>query len=703
MSAVPPHGPRRRASARPARPTPAARASGAGLSRPARVARAFASLARVELLGVVRDRRAMFAAFVLPLLLFPLLFWLGGLFERMGEERMAAQSVKVALDLRGLSPGVQDKLRAKLLASGPTELSEVDAAALADFDLSIPAGEVERERAAALLADGHALLFAREDRAGGPPRLSRWSRSTDETAVEADRRLAAVVEELRIEERELRIVQALRLDPGAPFEAQARDIADPAIARGKQLGRWAPLVLLFTLIGSAAWVVLSAFAGEREAGTLETLLVQPVPGRVVAWAKFAVVVAVTLASLGANLLGFQLAVQTGLVSGMAADAQAAISPLKSLASVAVFLPCVLLTCSVLCVATARAKTFREGQNLLLPLLLGLLVPMVPLPDADLGLKHAAALLPFAGAALAVREVLGGQPLFHLVALCVVSQLAWSFVFVRRVGDLLDGEKALMAGDVEREVQARAVQSRRALRFALAAILCIYVLGGMLQGLDLAWGLLATLWGIALPFALLSARGTARRAGEPLVEALGLARLPLAGVAGALLLAPALAKGAEHLFQLQQQVLPLPSGYEAGGPLAGLFALPAWALLFLVAFTPAICEELLFRGALLSGLRRDHGTAKSIWISAILFGLVHASVHRLAPTTLLGALLAGLVLSSRSVWPAIALHGSYNAILVLQGLAARDGGTLAWLPAWSPWLALPGLALCAHAHVRARSA
>jgi sodium transport system permease protein len=624
------------------------------------------------------------------------------LFERLGEERMASQTVKVALDLRGLQADVQDKLRGKLVSSGPIEFVDVDAGALLDFDLSAPAGELERERAAGLLADGHALLVARAGGDGGPPRLARWTRSTDETAMEADRRLAAVLEDLRVEERERRIVEALRLDPGAPFEAQARDVADPAVARGKQLGRWAPLVLLFTLIGSAAWVVLSAFAGEREAGTLETLLVQPVPGRLVAWAKFAVVVAVTLASLGANLLGFQIAVQAGLVSGMAADARAAISPLKSLATMAVFLPCVLLTCSVLCVATARAKTFREGQNLLLPLLLGLLVPMVPLPDADLGLKFAAALLPFAGAALAVREVLGGEPMALLVASCVVSQLAWSFVFVRKVGDLLDGEKALMAGDVEREAQARAVQSRRALHFAVAAMLCIYVLGGILQGLDLALGLAATLWGIALPFAVLSARGTARRAGESLVEVLGLARFPLAGVAGAVLLAPALAKGAELLFALQQRLLPLPSGYDAESLFAEIHSLPTFALLLLVAVSPAICEELLFRGALLSGLRRDLGAAKSIWISAILFGLVHASIYRLAPTTILGALLAALTLSTRSLWPAMALHAAYNAVLVLQGLAGRDGDALVWLPEWSPWLAPIGLALCAWSHARART-
>jgi membrane protease YdiL (CAAX protease family) len=83
-------------------------------------------------------------------------------------------------------------------------------------------------------------------------------------------------------------------------------------------------------------------------------------------------------------------------------------------------------------------------------------------------------------------------------------------------------------------------------------------------------------------------------------------------------------------------------------------------------------------------------------------LVHASIYRLAPTTILGALLAALTLSTRSLWPAMALHAAYNAVLVLQGLAGRDGDALVWLPEWSPWLAPIGLALCAWSHARART-
>jgi sodium transport system permease protein len=220
---------------------------------------------------------------------------------------------------------------------------------------------------------------------------------------------------------------------------------------------------------------------------------------------------------------------------------------------------------------------------------------------------------------------------------------------------------------------------------MGAIFALYVVGGALQAWNLVLGLALTLWGIALPLALLSARGTARRARESLGQTLGLTRVAPLALLGALLLAPALALGAGELFALQQRILPLPDGYNAESMLGALLTLPLWAKLFLIAITPAICEELLFRGALLSGLRRDHGWWRTTLIVAVLFGLVHASIYRFLPTGLLGAILAMTTLSSRSLWPAIALHAAYNGLLVMQG----EGWTV---PAASAWLALPGLAL-----------
>lgn len=678
--------PPRKFVASPRRAPPTGR-HGPGLSRPADPRAAFLSLLRVEMLAVLRDRRAMVTAFVLPLLLYPLMFWLGRTFEELGKQRMESELVGLAVDLRALDEGTRTDLLAKLRESGPTDVREVDAGALASIDASAPPAAEEKRIAEALLADDEVLLVASgPDEAGGVPVVRRWLRLTDELALEADSRTTGALESVRLAARTRRMEALPGGDPGARVVARPVDIADPVSARGRAIGLWAPLVLLFTLIGAASWVALSAFAGEREAGTLETLLVQPVQGRVVAWAKYAVVVVFTLASLLVNAFSFRATASLGFVSGMDGAASAALGSATILAVVLVFLPCLLLACAVLCLVTARARTFREGQNLLLPLMLAALVPMVPLPGHDALVQHGAALLPFAGSAVAVREVLGGAPSTALVLLACASQLGWSWFAVQKVGRLLDGEKALMAGDAEREAAARAVQSRRALRWTIGAIFAVYVVGGMLQAWNLPVGLALTLWGIALPLAILSARGTARRAGESLGGTLGLARFAPMQVLAALLAAPALALGAGALFELQQKVLPLPEGADMEQALAGLQALPLWGMLLLVAFSPAVCEELLFRGALLSGLRRDHGPLRTTLMVALLFGVVHASIYRFLPTGLLGAVLAVWTLRSASLWPAMVLHCAYNGLLVLQGAGKLE------MPAWSAWLALPALLL-----------
>jgi sodium transport system permease protein len=86
-------------------------------------------------------------------------------------------------------------------------------------------------------------------------------------------------------------------------------------------------------------------------------------------------------------------------------------------------------------------------------------------------------------------------------------------------------------------------------------------------------------------------------------------------------------------------------------------------LLLVAVTPAICEECLFRGPILLGLRTRLDSAAAVVITAVLFGLFHMDVYRLIPTTLLGVLLGFIVLESGSIVPAMVAHFCNNAMLV----------------------------------------
>ncbi len=93
---------------------------------------------------------------------------------------------------------------------------------------------------------------------------------------------------------------------------------------------------------------------------------------------------------------------------------------------------------------------------------------------------------------------------------------------------------------------------------------------------------------------------------------------------------------------------------------------SWELVFYAAVLPAICEELAFRGILLSGLRRKLRPTPLIIGVGLIFGIFHVTLYRLAPTAVLGMVLTAIALMTGSIFPGMLLHAGNNAIGVLGG-------------------------------------
>ena len=95
------------------------------------------------------------------------------------------------------------------------------------------------------------------------------------------------------------------------------------------------------------------------------------------------------------------------------------------------------------------------------------------------------------------------------------------------------------------------------------------------------------------------------------------------------------------------------------------------LLLVAAGLGPLVEELLFRGLLYGWMRRHLGVLASASLSALVFASVHAIPWLIPSFFAIGVVLALLYERSGSLWPAIALHGTYNAInLVLLALTIR---------------------------------
>ena len=83
--------------------------------------------------------------------------------------------------------------------------------------------------------------------------------------------------------------------------------------------------------------------------------------------------------------------------------------------------------------------------------------------------------------------------------------------------------------------------------------------------------------------------------------------------------------------------------------------------------PAVCEELFFRGYLLTALRGVLSAAVAIGLSACLFGLFHViealSFERFLPTFFLGLILGWICYQSGSIWPGIVMHVTHNGLII----------------------------------------
>jgi sodium transport system permease protein len=361
------------------------------------------------------------------------------------------------------------------------------------------------------------------------------------------------------------------------------------------------------------------------------------------------------------------------------------------------LPGCVLLCALLCLVCGKARTFRQGQQTILPVMIITLLPTAVALQP--GLEHSAllALVPFAGPALSLRDALRGELTVLPTAVMFASHALWSWLVLARVATLLDAERVLSTASNEAESAARHLHSRHALRWAFAAVLVLYVVGGRLQAWHLERGLALSLW-VLLPTLTVLCAWRARRATGSWLDDLRLAPPPLLPLAGALLCVPALVFGMRTLLEWQAAVLPLPEALARDTTLAGVLAdASSWKLAILFALSPAVCEELFFRGAVLSGLRRDLGPWRAVLWQAVFFAAAHASVHRLLPTGLIGVLLGALTLRTRSLWPAMLVHLAYNGIVVLDGAERIHwpawGGVVLWSPHLA-WLAVPGLALLA---------
>ena len=648
-----------------------------------------AALYQAEMRMVLRDRRTVFASIVLPLVVMPVMLLSTSWVQEFRESRSRGTVLLYAVDGSvGRGGRWIDATRSRLDAPGKGRNPE-----------GLKFRQVETGDPAKSLARGEVHFVLREEGAGwmAPtkgPRAEAGGPAVRQLLPEAPvAGLPHLVLEYRTDRSESRKGAVAFADALAATRGQQRqvllqergfaarpaqvvqltesDVSSQGEAAGLALGRGLTALLLLFILSAGAVVATDSIAGEKERGTLETLLTTAAKRGEIVAAKHLAILTVALAVTLVQTASFLVYVGLRLVP-LPAGLPAAISPASAGLLVILYLPVAALASAVLLLVSGFARSYKEAQLYFVPVfLLGLVPALAPfLPG--LPLRSAILLVPVSNVAVAVKDLLGGSRDWPAMG------IAW---FVTAAAAALVTRAAARSLTLERLVVPA---SRGAGPFARGPAL--------FEAHLFRW--FAVMWAATLLSALNRGEGDVRREilfnllvvflAVPAViirtyrldvrDVLAL-RLPRPAVWLAVAVgAPAGFLTGLAVFRLADLVVPVPPALLEGFGQALLPAgVPFWQMALLLTLLPALCEEITFRGVLLHGLRRLHPALLSVTVAGV-FALFHFALFRLAPTAFVGLLLASVTLLTGSIYPAIAWHALNNAaglLLAWQGGAAMD--------------------------------
>jgi sodium transport system permease protein len=675
------------------------------------------AIARRDLLEFVRDRRTLVITLLLPMATYPILALSTALGLRTASQELEARTAPTSVHV-GLSGPDAEHLAALMKRT----LAGTPRSGRTGWPAEVEIADVRAADVESLLDQGAIALWI-DTQAGLVEELESTGTARLKVRVSATRPPSPAVREqfeafIRTLGRDVarKRVQTAGLPPSLlePVRIAFEGDRGPAPAASHNVfstlaGGVLVLLTVLTLTG-AFYPAIDAIAGEKERGTIETLLIAPCRIEDVVLGKFWGVLMITLATLVANVVSIAATAAVSLKylpKGVVATLPEGTLAVAIVATVLAFAGMAALAAATCLAVTTASKSGKEAQNTLTPviLLVSAVAGTVLLPGMREGPLMAA--VPFAGQIVVARTSLGtgtaapasaGTIMLSLLMSLASSAIA-TWLLLRLTANALADEDVLFRGpDV-----AGSPLHRPAPRPRPNGVQALVPLVAGFAGLWYVQGLIPSDLCLAIPVQ----QGVAVLA--PLALVLWWQRVDLrdtfswrwpaaGGRAAAVLLGAALLGAGLFLLGAAALLAVRTAGIsaEARQLSARLVALmqerPWWLAWAVLAVMPAVCEELLFRGWVLSGLLGRRRAAGRVWaavgVQAAAFAVFHLLPERMPQTFVLGIALGALVVVTRSLLPAVICHLAHNSVPLVVLRLAGD---------------LPDLAAAVEAHTPGRSA
>ena len=363
-----------------------------------------------ELRDMLRDRRTLLSMIIIPTLIMPGLFFAVGYVGMKVVKKARAEVPSVMLLGAADSPGVRNALEG------------FDGIAL------LPPSDDWRERISN--KEVRAVVEVPEDfeakvAAGEPAAIQLYHYEGELKSGLALRRLRDFFRDLRTQMVETRLTdRGLPATLVKPFDIAEENVAPPEKVGGNAIGGFLPYMIVILCFTGAMYPAIDLTAGEKERGTMETILCSPIGRLDLVLGKFLMVLTASLSTVACSMISAAISL-TVAGSGAGGGAIPLLHPLGLIGMVGMVLPFAVFFSALQLSIALAAKTYKEAQSYVSPLIVVVILPAVigMLPGVELNAKLA--LVPVLNLSLVSKEMVSGVFNWGYIALIFGSSCVYA--------------------------------------------------------------------------------------------------------------------------------------------------------------------------------------------------------------------------------------------------------------------------------------
>ena len=375
------------------------------------------SIFKKELIDVLRDRRTLMFMVVIPILITPLLVIGSIKFQEYQNKKSEEKILKIAYINES-----EDSL-AKQLLSDQKGVKIIEGVPIDSIESYIKSDSLQGG-----LYLGKGFLKKIKTNSSGDVKI--YYKSSDLMSKSKKRMQAAldIYKEKIIAER----LKQLNVDGQIlePITITNIDMATAKETLGKAIGGFIPYVLVMFIFLGAMYPAIDLGAGEKERGSLETLLSSPATKFEITMGKLLVVSLTGIVSGLVSVLGISSSLF--FIDKIPVQIQETIleliNPFMIFSIIILMIPIAIFFASMLLSISFYARSFKEAQSLMGPLNMVIIVPLFLSLGPGMEMDHATALMPLINVGLLTKEILAGS-----VELIYFIETLFSLLFCAAIG------------------------------------------------------------------------------------------------------------------------------------------------------------------------------------------------------------------------------------------------------------------------------